>query len=375
MFLKEKEVVVLNFFRILSVLGLIITTAALAETQEQQTKRTLLPMHKYLSQSELWLSAKDDMDANNIKTVAVYFSGRITDKVTQGQVDTFQYTIENQIQNTGSMVRTCIECTKQRIHLSKQKIKYKTGIENNQEMRTLGKDINADAFLVWRLSKNFDGYDLNLKIINARTNKVVWVRSFQADTAAEEIKEIEYPSQWGIAIGHLGLKGEAKIPNDPNTQGNDDWNERFSTVRDISIRYYTRHKPDEKLHYAIIGNYFMSVPEEDQTAKDLEDDGKDDFSVKGGGLEGRVLYNFSQDTFLNPSAYVGVGIVSVNERQKISARTGLEFAFMENAFVDVGLVYIDPVEYKFEEKNSPDAEMNAKFADAIGSDFTIGVRF
>jgi len=373
LFLNEKEVVMVSFLRIYSVLGLMVVTSVFAETKEQQTKRTLLPMHQYLSQDELWLSAKDDMHDNDIKTVAVYFNGRTTQDVTQGQVDTFQYAIENKIQNTGFTVRTCIECTKQRVHLSKKKIKYKTGIENNQELRSLGKNINVDAFLVWRLSKNFDGYDLNMKIINAHTNKVVWIRSFQADTAAKEIKEIKYPSQWGVAIGHLGLKGEANIPFNPNIDGSGQWKDRFSTVRDISIRYYTRHKPGENLHYAIIGNFFMSVPEADQTAKDLKGLGKADFSVQGVGLEGRVLYNFSQDTFLNPSAYVGVGISSVNERQKISARTGFEFAFMENAFVDVGLIYIDPVEYEFKENNW--SQDKAKFADSIGTDFTIGIRF
>ncbi|MUK28633.1 hypothetical protein GNP44_00780 [Aliivibrio fischeri] len=307
-------------------------------------------IYDFLERDESWFSIKDITEKKNINSVTIYFQGKIDNNVTQSQVDDINALLTTKMQESGLLVRDCLECNKTRLHLTKTSIKYQRGLESNKELRLLGKEIQSDAFLMWRMGLSDSSQNITLSLVQAENNETIWADGYLMTKKEEEIKKELNPHQFGFAMSYIDLSGDAKV--------NGESHGTFSNVTDFSLRYYTRHLPSERLHFAVIANYFQNT------------DRNNLFNVEGGGIEGRVLYTLTP-SWPSPSLYIGAGSQFVEGKNSFAMRSGVEFAYMKNGFFDIGVAYIEKNTYKNMHQGDV---VTGKFGGAA-VDFTIGFRF
>lgn len=331
-------------------LGVFFSQATLSSTLKSSSELSVstLSIYDFLEQDESWFSIKNIAKEKEIQSVTIYFQGKIDENVTQSQVDDINAVLAMKLKKAGLVVRDCLECNKNRLHLTKSSIQYKRGIESNQELRSLGKQIQADAFLMWRMGISEDSQNITLSLVQVENNETIWADGYLMTKKEEEAQEKNNPHQFGFAMSYLNLNGETTIHGQKF--------EAFNNVTDFSVRYYTRHLPSERLHFAVIGNYFKNT------------DTNRAFNVKSVGIEGRVLYTLTP-SWPSPSAYIGAGSQFVEGKNSFSIRSGVEFAYMKNGFFDIGVVYVEKNTY---------AQHNQFITSELGGtgiDFTIGFRF
>lgn len=307
-------------------------------------------IYDFLEQDKKWFIIKDLTEDKGIKSVTIYFQGQEKNSISQNQINDINALLTKKMQDAGLLVRDCIECNKSNLHLTKTSIKYKRGLESNKELRNIGKKIQSDTFLMWKMGVSETSQNISLSLVQVENNESIWADSYLMTKKEEEIKKKENPHQFGFAMSYIDLSGDAKV----NGNGYD----AFNNVTDFSLRYYTRNLPSERLHFAVIGNYFQNT------------DRNNLFNVKGGGIEGRVLYSLTS-SWPSPSLYVGAGSQFVEGKNSFAMRSGVEFAYMDNGFFDIGVAYIEKNTYKNMHQGDV---VTGKFGGAA-IDFTIGFRF
>jgi hypothetical protein len=270
-------------------------------------------VEEFLEQDDLWFEILDNKALAEIKSVSLYFEEK-TELLKLSSI------LTKKMKDNGLKVRSCIECGKTQVAMSASNVRYKHGLASNDELRKLGKQIWVDAFLSWRVPLNQD-HSITMSLVSTKNNEVVWTGNFDLKESPEEIaKKNVKESGFGVALGYIGIGGTSNKGED------------IQNVTDISVRYYSGHSSSEKAHFAFIGNYFRNF------------DSSSDFSIQGFGAEARALYAITDDWLY---IYAGSGLQFVENKQKISVRTGIELSPPRNAFfthgdifVDVGLMYI-----------------------------------
>ncbi|USD68269.1 hypothetical protein J4N39_17195 [Vibrio sp. SCSIO 43136] len=321
---------------------------SLSAVASDVTTSNLNTVYDFIESDGVWFAVKDSAANNAVKSVTVVYQGRIDETTTQGQVDDINSQLKSKLHNMGLTVRDCIECGKQTVHLTKTSIKYKRGLETNDDLRQLGREIQSDAFLKWDMNIAQDSQNMILALVKSENNQVFWTDSFYRSELVDEIVEKQDRSQFGIALSNIAL---GAYPNSPRLNG-------FDNVTDFSLRYYTGRQPNEKLHFAVIANHFRST------------DQNRNIDVKSYGAEGRILYSIT-DSWPKPSVYLGLGSQFIEGRNNLSVRTGVEFAVMKNLFFDLGTIYVERNDYHRMEVNSiPPVTFGG-----LAVDFTVGLRF
>ncbi|CCN82202.1 conserved hypothetical protein [Vibrio nigripulchritudo SFn27] len=302
-------------------------------------------VEEFLEQDDLWFEILDNKALAEIKSVSLYFEGKAVTEKEKTELLKLSSILTKKMKDNGLKVRSCIECGKTQVAMSASNVRYKHGLASNDELRKLGKQIRVDAFLSWRAPLNQDTHSITMSLVSTKNNEVVWTGNFDLKESPEEItKKNVKESGFGVALGYIGIGGTSNKGED------------IQNVTDISVRYYSGHSPSEKAHFAFIGNYFRNF------------DSSSDFSIQGFGAEARALYAITDDWL---SIYAGSGFQFVENKQKISVRTGIELSPPRNAFfthgdifVDVGLMYITKDTYE-----------NGTWGGNPAFDLTLGVRF
>lgn len=332
-------------------LSMMFSHTALSSTMKTTSELPLstASIYDYLERDESWFAIKNITEQKKINSVTIYFQGKVDNNVTQSQVDDINALLAMKMKKAGLVVRDCLECTKSRVHLSKTSIQYKRGIESNDELRSLGQKIQSDAFLMWRMGLSDDSQNITLSLVQVVNNETIWADGYLMMKKEEEVEAKNNPHQFGFAMSYLNLNGESTVYGQ-NV-------EAFHNVTDFSVRYYTRHLPSERLHFAVIGNYFKNT------------DTNNIFNVESVGVEGRILYTLTP-SWPSPSVYLGAGSQFVEGKNSLTLRSGVEFAYMKNGFFDIGLVHIEKNTYTTHHNRFISSEFGG-----TGVDITIGFRF
>jgi hypothetical protein len=296
-----------------------------------------------------------DVD-KNIKRIAFYFNGDRLHRQIPKQVHLM---IENKLlgkfMGLGRFeVIDCIECRTTRVNFENSRMMISQSAQSNQDLRNLSKEVRADAFLLWSASVHEDKFTVNLRLVSAKSNELVWLKEYAKKTTREQ-EELEFESiememvvsSWGLAAERDGVGAV----EDATLSG--------VTGFGIRRREYTTLNKD--VEYSLGVEYFRNFSSSDE------------FDISGFNLEGRIFVNISALTnWVNTKAYVGVGQAFFSGSHGLMMKFGLEFPFVTNGFMAIGAVYL--VKEDVEWDSNADYEDSSEFGGA-GLDLTLGYRF
>ncbi|MGB3665708.1 MAG: hypothetical protein WA963_01990 [Bermanella sp.] len=296
-----------------------------------------------------------DVD-NNIKRIAFYHNGDRLHRKIPKQVHLM---IENKLlgkfMGLGRFeVIDCIECRTTRVNFEDSRMMISQSAQSNQDLRNLSKDVRADAFLLWSASVHEDKFTVNLRLVSAKSNELVWLKEYAKKTTREQ-EELEFESiememvvsSWGLASERDGVGAV----EDATLSG--------VTGFGLRRREYTTLNKD--VEYSLGVEYFRNFSSSDE------------FNVSGFNLEGRIFVNISAlKDWVNTKAYVGIGQAFFSGSHGLMMKFGLEFPFVTNGFMAIGAVYL--VKEDVEWDSNADYEDSSEFGGA-GLDLTLGYRF
>lgn len=296
-----------------------------------------------------------DVD-KNIKRIAFYFNGDRLHRKIPKQVHLM---IENKLlgkfMGLGRFeVIDCIECRTTRVNFEDSRMMISQSAQSNQDLRNLSKEVRADAFLLWSASVHEDKFTVNLRLVSATSNELVWLKEYAKKTTREQ-EELEFESiememvvsSWGLASERDGVGAV----EDATLSG--------VTGFGLRRREYTTLNKD--VEYSLGVEYFRNFSS------------RDEFNVSGFNLEGRIFVNISAlKDWVNTKAYVGIGQAFFSGSHGLMMKFGLEFPFVTNGFMAIGAVYL--VKEDVEWDSNADYEDSSEFGGA-GLDLTLGYRF
>lgn len=296
-----------------------------------------------------------DVD-KDIKRIAFYFNGDRLHREIPKQVHLM---IENKLLGKFMAlgrfeVIDCIECRTTRVNFEDSRMLISQSAQSNQDLRNLSKEVRADAFLLWSASVHEDKFTVNLRLVSAKSNELVWLKEYAKKTTREQ-EELEFESiememvvsSWGLSSERDGIGSVA----DASLSG--------VTAFGLRRREYTTLNKD--VEYSLGVEYFRNFSS------------RDEFNISGFNLEGRIFVNMPALTdWVNTKAYVGIGQAFFSGSHGLMMKFGLEFPFVTNGFMSIGAVYL--VKEEVEWDSNADYEDSSEFGGA-GLDLTLGYRF
>lgn len=296
-----------------------------------------------------------DVD-KDIKRIAFYFNGDRLHREIPKQVHLM---IENKLLGKFMAlgrfeVIDCIECRTTRVNFEDSRMLISQSAQSNQDLRNLSKEVRADAFLLWSASVHEDKFTVNLRLVSAKSNELVWLKEYAKKTTREQ-EELEFESiememvvsSWGLSSERDGIGSVA----DASLSG--------VTAFGLRRREYTTLNKD--VEYSLGVEYFRNFSS------------RDEFNISGFNLEGRIFVNMPALTdWVNTKAYVGIGQAFFSGSHGLMMKFGLEFPFVTNGFMSIGAVYL--VKEEVEWDSNADYEDRSEFGGA-GLDLTLGYRF
>lgn len=297
------------------------------------------------------------MDVNkDIKRIAFYHNGDRLHRKIPKQVHLM---VENKLlgkfMGIGRFeVVDCIECRNTRVNFEDSRLYISESAQSNQDLRKLSENVRVDAFVLWSASVHENKFTVNLRMVNATNNELIWLKEYAKKTTREQ-EELEFETiEIEMTISSMALSAErdgvgatadAKLDN--------------VTGFGLRRREYTSLNKD--IEYSLGFEYFRNFSETDE------------FSINGFNLEGRVYVNVDAvKDWVNTKVYLGVGQAFFSGSHGLMSKFGLEFPFVTNGFMAIGAVYLasDEVEW--------DADANYEDASDFGGtgiELTLGYRF
>ena len=298
-------------------------------------------IYDFINGDELAFKVDAAMKKANVKSVTLYnqsFTGDLRSNAIQTEVHA---RLVEMLQSHSMIIRECLECDKTFVTLTDDEFSIEKGIKNNQMLRDVGLTIRSDAFLLWNITKNGDGYDFSFKIVKASTNSLVTNDHYTyIPKKAEEREE----GKFAVTLGYQGIKGSYI-----NNNGTKD---EFDDMINASFRYYT--PVVNKIKYALTAEVFTSTSDSISAETD------------GIGFDGRGYYrilDFYSDG--NISIYAGPGLYLANNELGFMGKAGFEVQYTSFAFFDLGVAYYQEKEFNHDKE---------KFG-GTGVEFTMGLRF
>jgi len=296
-----------------------------------------------------------DVD-KDIKRIAFYFNGDRLHRKIPKQVHLM---IENKLlgkfMGLGRFeVIDCVECRTTRVNFENSRMMISQSVQNNQDLRNLSKEVRADAFLLWNASVHEDKFTVNLRLVSAKSNELIWLKEYAKKTTREQ-EELEFESiememvisSWGLTSERDGVGAVA----DASLSG--------VTAFGIRRREYTTL--NKEVEYSLGVEYFRNFSSTDA------------FSINGFNLEGRIFVNINAlKDWVNTKAYVGIGQAFFSGSHGLMMKFGLEFPFVTNGFMAIGATYLVSEEVEWDA--DADYEDSSEFGGA-GLDLTLGYRF
>ncbi|MBQ0726253.1 MAG: hypothetical protein KBT77_02755 [Thalassolituus oleivorans] len=296
-----------------------------------------------------------DLD-QNIRRVALYHNGDRLHRQIPKQVHLM---IENKLMHRMMdserfEVIQCLECRTTQVAMKADKLEISHPAEDNQSLRKLGKQVRADAFMFWNASVHENKFTINLRMVDARDNKLLWIKEYSKKTTLEQETEGFDSVTYEFTVGAWGISAERD-----NSVTNATEDVKGMTVFGIRRRETT--SLDDSIEYTLALEYFKNFSNTDY------------FDVSGINLEGRIIADIpAMDSLLDTKVYMGIGQSFYNDTNSLVFRFGFEFPFFKDGFVDYGVVYMPEGDARW--LDVADYERTGKFGGA-SYDLTLGLRF
>lgn len=292
---------------------------------------------------------------DSVKRIALYHNGDRLHRRIPKQVHLM---IENKLMHRvldseRFEVIQCIECRMTQVQLQGERLEISHAAESNQQLRKLGKKVRADAFLFWNSSVHDEKFTINLRMVDARNNELLWLKEYSKKTTREQEEKGFDRASYEFIVGSWGVDGK----RDKTAGGS----EEVSGVTVLGLRRRETTSIDEKLEYTLAIEHFRNFSNTDL------------FDVSGINLEGRIIADIpSLNEVIDTRVYLGLGQAFYNDSNSLVFRFGFEFPFFSDGFIDFGMVSIPQADARWK-KETGYAE-TGKFG-GTSYDLTLGLRF
>ncbi|MCJ8313094.1 MAG: hypothetical protein HRU38_13180 [Saccharospirillaceae bacterium] len=258
----------------------------------------------------------------SIKRVALYNSNDKLSKTLSKQTKTM---IEGQILaellNTKRFaVTACVECNQINVILNEEQVKIEKAIESNQQLRKLAKTIAVDAFFVWSAQVIENRYRIDMRLIRAQDNQVLWTHQYAKKTTEEDVAKDFKTTQWEVYLSSIGFKLERTSDTLPTLN--------ISQVTVFGFRRREASTFYPHLNYGLGIEIFANV-----TSREA-------IPFMGGSVTGRLSLDFpALQKYIPTSTYIEVAQSLYNQHQALIFKYGLEFPFAKNGIISLGVLY------------------------------------
>jgi len=233
---------------------------------------------------------------------------------------------ERFVKSSRYSVISCIECKTTKIRLIDGKLKISQPIENNDDLKILGEKLGIDAFLFWQVSSINNEEYLNLKLVAADDNRVVWAKQYSYFYYPEKVTASE---EMYVGIMFIDAKRVDSVANNTVT---------MDSLSTFGYRYKDESNLDPNLEFSLGIELISSAFNDDA------------FALTGFALEERLYYNLQELTDVLPmKAYLGIGQIFFEGSHNFFFRTGLSLPLGEASSIDFGAVYLNDTNISWEE--------------------------
>jgi hypothetical protein len=297
------------------------------------------------------------LDINkNIKRIAFYHNGdRLHRKIPKQVHLMLENKLFGKFMGLGRFeVVDCIECRTTRVNFEHSRMHISQSAQSNEDLRELSKKVRVDAFLLWSASVHENKFTVNLRMISAKSNEIIWLKEYVKKTTREQ-EELEFESiEMEFTVSALGLSSTRPGVGAVSAA-------TLDSVSAFGLRRRESTSLNKEIEYSLGVEYFKNFSAQDE------------FSVSGINLEGRVYVNISaMQDWVPTKAYLGVGQSFFSGSHGLMLKFGLEFPFVTNGFMSLGAVHLVSKNVEW--------DANADYADksefgGSGLDLTLGYRF
>ncbi|KXO08378.1 hypothetical protein AKG98_1977 [Moritella sp. JT01] len=328
-------------------------------THQALTPSNITPSQSYLvflnifDRKDIWGELPWELSDQNIRTVALYHTGdRLQHQLDKTTLSLIENKLSLSLIDNDIRVKTCVQCSKTYITVKNGSVRVKHSAETNKELQTMAKDIRANAFLMWDASVHDDVYDLQLKLVNAKTMDVIWAKNISETVEINSDIGFSKKSDWAVTLGVWGL--EAKRLN--TSTGKATIVDKFTT---IGVRNNKSSGFTPYLDYAIIFDAITNL------------ENRDIINLAGVNIEGRILLlmpDWNQKIKFKP--YIGIGQILFKNYHAVAFRVGTEISFPDNGSLELGIISVP--------KHNIDAGSKSGYASEItfgGISFDITLSF
>ncbi len=259
------------------------------------------------------------------------------------------------------LVTECVECKLIQVKLQNDQLSINQAIESNKDMRNLARKLQVDGFFMWSANVYEEKFTVDMRLVDATDNHVVWTRQYARKTNPielakrdEELNEEEFDRvDWELFVGAWGFSAER--------EGTGVSDRQLSSVTTFGIRRREHSELNEDISYGLGFETFSNLAQTDY------------FDMLGFVIEGRVEVNISAlEQWVPTLMYLELGQAFFKEQQSLVYKYGIEFPFTRNGYIDLGVIYLPEQEVEWKEVDG--LEESSEFGGA-SYDITLGYRF
>ena len=345
------------FFVIYSTLSHAEVRAVQSGLPDLNSKPTQYAGFSRLLDDESILVPEELLDLNKkIKRISFYHNGDRLHRKIPKQVHLM---IENKLfgkfMGIGRFeVVDCIECRTTRVNFEDSRMMISQSAQSNQDLRNLSKQVRVDAFVLWSASMHENKFTVNIRIIDAKSNEILWIKEYAKKTTREQ-EDLDFESiELEFVVSALGLSGERDGIGAVADAA-------LSGVTGFGLRRRESTTLNKDIEYSLGVEYFKNFSSTEA------------FSISGFNVEGLIFVNISaMKNWVATKAYIGIGQAFFSGSHGLMLKFGLEFPFVSNGFMSLGAVHL--VSETVEWDSNPDYVDSSEFGGS-GLDLTLGYRF
>ncbi|WP_369983039.1 hypothetical protein [Thalassolituus sp.] len=350
------------FRRLLLLSVILLPLSSLAETplpglEPPEMRSSLYTGFTQLLDDDKTLVKEELIDLpESVKRVALYHNGDRMHRKIPKQVHLM---IENKLMkrmlDSGRFeIIQCLECRTTQVAMREDRLEVSHVAVDNQALRKLGQHVRADAFLFWNASVEQNKFTINLRMVDARDNKLLWLKEYSKKTTLEQEVEGFDSVNYEFLIGAWGISAERDHLSSTDS-------EEVKGVTVFGIRRRETTSLDDQLQYTLAFEYFRNFSN------------RENFDISGINLEGRIIADIpSMDDLIDTKVYLGMGQAFFNDTNALVFRFGFEFPFFKDGFIDYGVTYLPESTAKWTSVSG--LEDTGKLGGA-SYDLSLGLRF
>ncbi|MEC8522810.1 MAG: hypothetical protein VXZ24_01000 [Pseudomonadota bacterium] len=350
------------FRRLLLLSVILLPLSSLAETplpglEPPEMRSSLYTGFTQLLDDDKTLVKEELIDLpESVKRVALYHNGDRMHRKIPKQVHLM---IENKLMkrmlDSGRVeIIQCLECRTTQVAMREDRLEVSHVAVDNQALRKLGQHVRADAFLFWNASVEQNKFTINLRMVDARDNKLLWLKEYSKKTTLEQEVEGFDSVNYEFLIGAWGISAERDHLSSTDS-------EEVKGVTVFGIRRRETTSLDDQLQYTLAFEYFRNFSN------------RENFDISGINLEGRIIADIpSMDDLIDTKVYLGMGQAFFNDTNALVFRFGFEFPFFKDGFIDYGVTYLPESTAKWTSVSG--LEDTGKLGGA-SYDLSLGLRF